>query len=533
MSSIFKGLSDFLQPVISPPTQYDDGDVFIGQVLDVGKSSTNIKLNTADVTPLKAPTMVGIIRFNKAGDGKQAENAVVEVAQPLDRSNYRLPFPGDQVLIVRFAGRYYYFHVITGINQVVNTIDPSLMLRLDEVEGQSKSLLERLTDSGEIAAKRFYLKNDFVEDTITKPASLITKPREGETIFEGRMGGVIKLTHTITKDGVWDPEKQIANIGQSIDGDPMMVIKASIRTKQLNVLGEQTNVLEDDDINQDESSFYLTSTQLVPMQVNTSKRMASWDVEITAPRGLQTSTDPAARLQSFFPDQYDPTDVVNVNVTGILATGATTSNTNQQQYTGTFSGENAYIEGSGGYPPNASDANFATKYSNGILPTVLYKGDNTYVVEKYPSDRSKLTNRHILAINDSYTKNLAPVVVPLRNNKTMTVRVMPEFANILNKAFTQIAASPLREYMINCGGGFVVRNVTGGTRLTNHAWGFAIDINSDVYPYGYSGFKNGASVDNPAYPGHAVKHREIANILVSAGATWLESGDPHHFSIHE
>jgi hypothetical protein len=531
MSSIFKGLGDFLQPVISPPIQYDDGDVFIGQVLDVGKSSTNIKLNSADITPLTTPTMIGTIRFNKAGDGKQVESSVVEVAQPLDRSNYRLPFPGDQVLIVRFAGRYYYFQVITGINQIVNPGDPGLMLRLDEVEGLNRSLLERLTDSGEIAAKRFFLKNDFVEDTITQPTGLITKPREGETIFEGRMGGVIKLTHTITKEGIWDPEKQIANIGQSVDGDPMMVIKASIRTKQLNVLGEQTNVLEDDDINQDESSFYLTSTQLIPMQVSVSKRMASWDIEVTNPRGLQTDTDLTARLQSFFPDQYDPTDVVTANVTGVIVPAANANQ--QQQFTGTFSGENAFIEGSGGYPPNAKDADFATKYTNGILPAVLYRGDNTYVVATYPTDRSSLKNRHWFQTNDLFTKNLAPVVVPLRNNKTITVRVMPEFANILNKAFATIAGSPLREYMVNCGGGFAVRNVTGGTRLTNHAWGFAIDLNSDVYPYGFTGFKNGASVDNPKYPGHAVKHREIANILVSAGATWLEDGDPHHFSIHE
>lgn len=347
------------------------------------------------------------------------------------------------------------------------------------------------------------------------------------------MGGVIKLTHTITKDGIWDPEKQIANIGQSIDGDPMMVIKASIRTKQESLFGEASDVLEDDDINQDDSSFYLTSTQLVPMQVAVSKRMASWDIQITNPRDLQINPDTSTRQQSFYTDQYDPTDTVTVNVMGGATFGTGGGGYIEGGSPGPFSGENAYVDGSGGYPPDSRDATFAAKYTNNLLPAVLFRGDNSYVVTTYPANRANLTERHWFQVNNQYTKMLQPVQVPLRNGKSVTVRAMPEFAAILNKAFAQIANSPLREYMINCGGGFAVRNVTGGRRLTNHAWGFAIDINSDVYPYGFSGFKGGQSIDNPKYPGHAAKHREIANILRAAGAQWLESGDPHHFSIHE
>lgn len=156
MSSIFKGLADFLQALVTPPTQYDDGDVFIGQVLDVGKNTTSIKVGNKDVTPLNAPAMIGMVRFNKAGDAKKAENLTTEIAQPLDRSNYRLPFPGDQILLVRFAGKYYYFHVISRVNQVVNTVNPSLLLRLDEVDGLYQSFIEQLADTGELAARRFF-----------------------------------------------------------------------------------------------------------------------------------------------------------------------------------------------------------------------------------------------------------------------------------------------------------------------------------------------------------------------------------------
>ncbi len=131
------------------------------------------------------------------------------------------------------------------------------------------------------------------------------------------MGGLIKFTQTITKDGVWDPSTQIANIGKSVDGDPMLVMRASIRRKEVNNVIQEANLIEDDDINNDESSFYLTTTQKIPVQVATSVSMSSWNVSVTKGKfGLKD--DPAARFQSFFPElTYDPNFVPSVNVSGL------------------------------------------------------------------------------------------------------------------------------------------------------------------------------------------------------------------------
>ena len=131
--------------------------------------------------------------------------------------------------------------------------------------------------------------------------------------MEGKFGGVIKFTHTIKKDGVWDQEDQIANIKTSTtDGDPMLLIKSNRRTEKFE--------FDDDDINVDDSSMYITTTQTIALTLNGSKKFKSFEIE---PDGITLSAlsdEDYASLSSTFGGGFDPTGVKikpdKINLTG-------------------------------------------------------------------------------------------------------------------------------------------------------------------------------------------------------------------------
>lgn len=119
------------------------------------------------------------------------------------------------------------------------------------------------------------------------------------------------------------------------------------------------------------------------------------------------------------------------------------------------------------------------------------------------------------------------------------VTIHKNLAAIVKPAFEKIKAKGLEKYINNCGGGLAVRNVTGGTRLSNHSWGTAIDLNTVEYPYGYQ-FNFGSA---PGIYKGKNKIRdfndfdngflEVAKIFQNQGMTWLSSFDPMHVSIYE
>jgi GH24 family phage-related lysozyme (muramidase) len=308
MSTLFKGLAEAYRSKTSPnSTDADDSEVFFGQVLDVIKDGREIE----GTTPEQAPYLIGAIRFNRATSKKKLESEVGNVAVPLDRSCYRLPMIGEQVLVARYLNTYFYFGVVTSLSNMTVNMDPNMFLDAFESAGGPAIAVDP-----DVERERFATRNDFDQGTVFTSSSLFSRVREGETILEGRMGGVIKLTHTITKEGVWDAEKQIVNLGQSADGDPMLIMKSNVRRKLLSDVGFVSNALEDDDVNEDASSFYLTTTQVVPLKLNSSVSMSSWAVELNKLDNKATA-DETATLQTLFPDKFDPNDIVGINVAGL------------------------------------------------------------------------------------------------------------------------------------------------------------------------------------------------------------------------
>ena len=144
--------------------------------------------------------------------------------------------------------------------------------------------------------------------------------------------------------------------------------------------------------------------------------------------------------------------------------------------------------------------------------------------------------RNWYKVNKEYmTKNCTEIMFPTASGDKK-ILVHKDLAAIVKPALAKIKEKGLQKYIKNCGGGLAVRNVTCGARLSNHSWGTAIDMNTEVYPYGY---KFGA---DGIYEGSKKIRdlnefdkgfQQVAAIFKSQGMTWLSNNDPMHVSIYE
>jgi len=319
MSGIFKGLVEHYNSgnkdtkATSTPRQ-----LMVGHVMRV--------LKHGDPLLVKFPISEGSIIVKMVGyENDKEDTSITHVAFPIDRTSYRLPFAGEEVLVIRYPsdvpGTYvfYYTNVITAEQYLGNNINPFLSGGPYKVSTLPKGTIARTSDISKLTLvdpkaeqARFETINDYTTETLHNIRVMPTLPKEGETILEGRMGGVIKLTHTNSKPGVWGIN-QITNIGVSENGSPMLLMKTSRRT---NAVTEGFKY-EDFDINADASNLYMLSNQNVPLVVESSTKMTTWGY--TMNNGTVTAQDDlSTSLRSFFKDSYDPTFSPDVITAGTI-----------------------------------------------------------------------------------------------------------------------------------------------------------------------------------------------------------------------
>ncbi len=280
MTTLYTGLAEFTSPQPSNnPLPSNSDRIFIGHVLDVIKDSGSLGYD--------GPETIGAIRVRDiATQYNLAESTITKYARPLDRTNYRLPLPGEQVICVRafgmqllgkFVGQAYYLGVVTSNTNTTNNIMPFLGTDVTHINPN------KLFPSLEVESKRFAKKIDHNLDVVAKKQS-IQKLREGDKILEGRFGGSLKFSSTI--NNVAQPFSK----NQSLDGDPILILKNNRRTSD-------GLVIVDDDINEDDSSIYLTTTQTAPIELACSSKMKSWNIDITTGETKSSKEDPSVIYQ--------------------------------------------------------------------------------------------------------------------------------------------------------------------------------------------------------------------------------------------
>lgn len=171
-----------------------------------------------------------------------------------------------------------------------------------------------------------------------------------------------------------------------------------------------------------------------------------------------------------------------------------------------------------GFPVTQSDIDFANSYTRGILPAVQLT-DGTFQIARIEGDR------YWLQPNPEYIATLVDVAVPTASGQA-TVKVRPDFAAKLTLAFNEVRTQGLQKYIVDTAGGLAVRNVTNGTALSFHAWGYAIDLNANLYGYGVNWNSVPQNEFNRGF-------EKVALILNRYGVGWFKSQDPMHFSIYE
>lgn len=238
----------------------------IGFVLDV------ILDETSEYYDPSKGQIIGCVRLKLLpGDVNKSEDNITTFAQPLDRSNYRLPLPGEQVLCIQSYGSSQngfkpilsYYEIVTTYQTISSNIEPFL----GGTDGETRNLISKLTDSLtlNVFANRFDYSHNM---DVVKTKTSIEKTREGDKILEGRYGGVIKFTSTVEKDST---QRKIFPTAGSTDGDPLLIIKNNRKQSQ------KALTYTDDELNRDDVGIYLTTSQKLPISLGCSKKLYTWN----------------------------------------------------------------------------------------------------------------------------------------------------------------------------------------------------------------------------------------------------------------
>ena len=257
--------------------------------------------------------------------------------------------------------------------------------------------------------------------------------------------------------------------------------------------------------------------------------------------------------------QYEPVDSEQSDEEGFYIDGMETSNSsrriqgtpytesaNGERWTNTMNQQKAESAGAGGpktkqkKSKSKSYAKLKEEYGDGEYPAVEVEGDPGRFVIVTKEKNGRLwykPNRSFAA------KQYTSVTFPFGRG-TISFLIHKKIAGRAQQAAKLMTERKLGKFVKNIGGSIAVRNTTtqpfNDRDLSRHAWGLAVDVNSDAYPYGtrfncdftqirIGGKWNIVSADDIGF-------LKIAQCFIEAGFGWLgncSQKDAMHFSIDE
>lgn len=147
--------------------------------------------------------------------------------------------------------------------------------------------------------------------------------------------------------------------------------------------------------------------------------------------------------------------------------------------------------------------------------------------------------------NVEYQKKYMKSLIYYKNGSDTPTKAIfhVDLVNLIQPAFDEIKSLGLHKYIKQVGG-FSVRNVTGGPRLSHHAWGLGMDINASDYPFGTQFSEENRTFYNAGtkkfetgdYTEVDLKFIEAIGIIMKHGGgllNWLTKFDPMHISLYE
>jgi hypothetical protein len=263
------GLSSLNSPTSSPLKK---GGIFSARVLLTMYDETSAP---PLFSRIGAWSSIGSIFFKKMTQQAGVAIDVNNIAKPLFPNFKNYPLKDEIVYVIALpdanAGEdpnditYYYFQPINLWNSNHHNALPNPLINDTLPESQKQDYLQttagavrRVTDG----STEIDLGNTFIERSNIKPLQSF----EGDIIHEGRWGQSLRFGSTVNNSGVPNPWSV-----SGINGDPVTIL----RNNQYDD-NKDPWIPQVEDINKDESSIYLTSTQKIPIDVS-SKSYTSFD----------------------------------------------------------------------------------------------------------------------------------------------------------------------------------------------------------------------------------------------------------------
>jgi hypothetical protein len=281
--NIFTGLGDLYNPSVTPDgNKLQQLKVFPGHVIDICMDENS---------PLyESPKDIGKILFRDlAKEFNRPEKEIKSVAYPLDRSVARYPMQGEEVIIYRAIGEggtsktsimaniCFYSFVVSAMHNVTFNSNPFIGTDSAHIDPNNPFV------SRNEAKKRF--DNKLKDINTVKDASDLPKvykqliPYTGDFILQGRFGNTIRFGSTsLGNDSSWSKS--------GVSGDGIMVLRVNN-----DFASDETSMMTTENINKDDASIYMCTSQRIEMDLACSKELKSWkavyNLEDKSTTGLQ------------------------------------------------------------------------------------------------------------------------------------------------------------------------------------------------------------------------------------------------------
>jgi len=231
-----------------------------------------------------SPADVGKIRIKPIDSTNRGPDDELELyAYPADRRSISYPLPGEQVFIFvaisdevddkgKATQSLYYTTNLTQNNSITYNVLPNIGNRISEPNNLSK----KIANFTQTLLKKFNSKLSSIDSFVNSNSKNgvegvevkerpSLQPYQGDVIHQGRFGQSIRFGST--SGGADDPSPWSK---EGLPGNPITILRVHDQI----VDGDVTYVTED--INKDNSSIYLASTQNIPLKLNCGTKMLSW-----------------------------------------------------------------------------------------------------------------------------------------------------------------------------------------------------------------------------------------------------------------
>ena len=309
--TLFRGLND-IYPVLTgaAPSKGQGYIVYPGQVLDVCLDNAS-KLYSS-------PRDIGAITFRDLlNQINKPEASLNTIAYPLDRTILQYPMPGEQVMIYQAYGEatgpsqlvmpviFFYSTVVSMHHNVTFNSNPFLGTDSDHLSNSNTLLSNLLGDAQDNQSKtRFDKKIQSLKSVKSGNDIKVYKqliPEEGDFILQGRFGTSVRFSSTQEEKKV-SPlsllgSNQNKEVSTGLPGDGIIKFRVD-RQYATN----ETDMMTKEDLNKDDSSLYMCTSQRIELNLACSKELKSWKTRY----GLK---DPAGATIDHLSTQKDPSQL--------------------------------------------------------------------------------------------------------------------------------------------------------------------------------------------------------------------------------